>query len=132
MKIVTQSEIDEAYRTYSREFEGHKNDYFGLLWLSKKFGISDLRAAKNFVAFGGNDYGIDGFYFDKEQRNLYLLQFKWSSNYALFEESFRRLTDNGIERIFGNLGQDANMNLVLKRLANCLIDNYNLIGQVFI
>ena len=27
------------------------------------------------VAFGGNDYGIDGLHFDPEKRNLYLFQF---------------------------------------------------------
>ena len=30
------------------------------------------------VAFGNRDYGIDTYYIDREAKNLYLYQFKWS------------------------------------------------------
>lgn len=49
--------------------------------------------AVNQVAFGGNDYGLDGFHFDLNRRNLYLLQFKNSTSAAQFKDSFERLTD---------------------------------------
>ena len=64
-----------------------REDYFGLLYLEKEHNIPRDKAL-NQVAFGGNDYGIDGFHFDPERRNLYLFQFKWSDSHALFKGTF--------------------------------------------
>ena len=74
---------------------------------------SDKRALSQ-VAFGGNDYGVDGFHFDQEKRNLYLFQFKWSESHAQFKNSFKRLIDAGMERIFGAGNQDQRLNQLLQ------------------
>src|SRR5260370_39464843 len=102
MVLVKAAEIEDAYRTHSRKFEGRKEDYFGLLYLSRTFRLENIDEAAKHVSFGGNDYGIDSFYFDREQRNLYLFQFKLSQNYSLFKDSFERLIKKGMEFVFGN------------------------------
>jgi len=128
---ITQSEINNAYKEYSRQYEGYKEDYFGLLYLSKKFNLTPDDAAP-FVTFGGNDYGIDAFFFDEEKRNLYLYQFKWSSDHMLFKDSFHRLIKDGLERVFGNTYQDQTQNQILIKLRSCLVENRDVINKVFI
>ena len=128
---ITEKEINNVYKEYSRQYEGRKEDYFGLLYLSKKFNLSPEDAA-SYVAFGGNDYGIDAFYFDEEKRNLYLYQFKWSVDHMLFKDSFQRLIKDGLERVFGNTYQDQSQNQVLIKLRSCLVENRDVINKVFI
>jgi hypothetical protein len=84
------------------------------------------------VAFGGNDYGVDGFHFDREKRNLYVFQFKWSPSHAQFKQSFNRLIDAGMERIFGAGTQDQHLNQLLQQLKSCLIENEAVIDRVCI
>lgn len=74
---ITDRAIDQAFCDLKQTCGGVRNDYFGLLYLEQEFGLERERALSQ-VAFGGNDYGIDGFHFDREKRNLYLFQFKWS------------------------------------------------------
>jgi len=107
MAKITQREIDETYKTYKKYYEGRREDYFALLYLSKKFNLS-LEEAASYIAFGGNDYGVDAFYFVEEKRNLYLYQFKWSVDHMLFKSSFQRLIKDGLEKIFGKNYQDIN------------------------
>ena len=128
---ISQKEINDAYMKYSRQYEGRKEDYFGLLFLSRKFNLPPEDAA-SCVAFGGNDYGIDAFYFDEEKRNLYIYQFKWSTDHMLFKDSFQRLIKNGLERVFGNTFQDHDQNQVLIRLRSCIVENRDVINKVFI
>ncbi len=68
---ITQAEINDAYKNLSRRYEGRKEDYFGLLYLSKKFNLT-LDDAAQFVAFGGNDYGIDGFFLTKKEKSVFV------------------------------------------------------------
>ena len=84
------------------------------------------------VAFGGNDYGIDGFHFDKAKRNLYLFQFKYSDSFSQFKPSFRRLIDAGMERIFAASDQDPHMNQLLQQIKSCLTENEAVIERVLI
>jgi hypothetical protein len=88
--------------------------------------------ALNQIAFGGNDYGLDGFHFDADRRNLYLFQFKYSKSAALFRQSMKRLIDDGIDAIFGapQKASDAK-NQVLLQLHACLLENREVIRQVY-
>ena len=106
-----------------------REDYFGLLYLEQDFNIPREKA-RNQVAFGGNDYGIDGFHFDQDRRNLYLIQFKFSDSHALFKGTFRRLIDSGMERIFSAPNRADYKNPLLLQLRNCLHENRALIDQV--
>ena len=130
MKITDQA-IDQAYSDLKNTCKGVRNDYFGLLYLENEFKIPRDEAV-NLVAFGGNDYGVDGFYFDRERRNFYLLQFKYSESYNLFKGSFQRLIDSGMERIFGAQTQDAKKNDLLEQIHYSLLENQAIIDKVYI
>lgn len=128
---ITDRAIDQAFSDLEKTCGGVRNDYFGLLYLEQEFSIARDRAIAQ-VAFGGNDYGIDGFHFDVEKRNLYLFQFKWSSSHAQFKQSFHRLIDAGMDRIFGAQNQDQHQNQLLLQLKSGLIENEAVIDRVCI
>ena len=119
------------YSDYSDRHGGRKEDYFALVYLRKKFHCDPSEVAHQ-VAFGGNDYGLDAYFIDREAHNLYLLQFKWSTNHNLFKESLERLAKDGMERIFGNPLQDAEANEYLRYLKADLKENQALIDRVYI
>jgi hypothetical protein len=128
---ITDRAIDQAFSDLRGTCGGVRNDCFGLLYLEQEFGLERDRAIAQ-VAWGGNDYGVDGFHFDGEKRNLYLFQFKWSDSHAQFKQSFQRLIDAGMERIFGAQSQDQQQNQLLLQLKSCLVENEAVIGRVFI
>jgi hypothetical protein len=101
--------LDRAFVDYKSKYGGVKEDYFALLYLAEEFGKPVHDVARQ-VAFGTNDFGIDAFHFDRDRRNLYLFQFKWSENYQLFKESLTRLASAGMERVFGNPHQIQDQN----------------------
>src|ERR1035437_6788274 len=97
---ITERAIDQAFSDLRDTWGGVRNDYFGLLYLERTFHLDRERACEQ-VAFGGNDYGVDGVHIDTAARNLYLFQFKYSDSAAQFKPSFSRLISAGMERIFG-------------------------------
>jgi hypothetical protein len=121
--------IDQAFSDLKATCGGVRNDYFGLVYLEEEFDLNRTKAVSR-VAFGGNDYGVDGFHFDKEKKNLYLFQFKYSESYAQFKASFARLIDAGMERIFGAATQDQAQNQLLLQIKSCLIENEAVIDRV--
>ncbi|OGS23326.1 MAG: hypothetical protein A2252_09600 [Elusimicrobia bacterium RIFOXYA2_FULL_39_19] len=129
MKVITDKMIDQAYSDLRKTCAGVRNDYFGLLYLEKEFDVSQDKAI-NQVTFGGNDYGVDGFHFDKEKRNLYLFQFKYSDSYIQFKDSMQRLIDIGVNRIFSTPNVDNSKNQILLQLRSCMVENRSLIEQV--
>jgi hypothetical protein len=128
---ITDQAIDQTYSDLRRTSGGQRNDYFPLLYLMQEFGIERDIAIEQ-VAFGGNDYGVDGFHFDAAKRNFYLFQFKWSNSYEQFKPSFKRLTDFGMERIFGAQKQDQHQNQLLLQIKSCLLENEAIIDRVYI
>ena len=86
--------IDQAYSDLRSTCGGVREDYFGLLYLEKEHKVPRERAV-NQIAFGGNDYGFDGFHFDEQRRNLYLFQFKYSDSHSQFKGSLQRLIEIG-------------------------------------
>src|SRR5713226_1394657 len=128
---ITDRAIDQAFSDLKKSCGGVRNDYFGLLYLEQEFDVERDRAILH-VAFGGNDYGVDGFHFDGEKRNLYLFQFKCSDSHAQFKQSFNRLIEAGVERIFGARSQDQQQNQLLLQLKSCLIENEAVIDRVCI
>jgi hypothetical protein len=128
---ISDQTIDQAFEDLKKTCGGVRNDYFGLLYLEREFGI-DRDVAITQVAFGGNDYGFDGFHFDEDKRNLYLYQFKCSDSFAQFKPSFHRLIDDGMERIFGATYQDQGMNPLLQQIKSCLLENEAVIDRVLV
>jgi hypothetical protein len=82
------------------------------------------------VAFGGEDYGIDGYHFDKAKRNLYLFQFKWSNDHEHFKPGFRTLLEHGMSEVFGAGADSKSRNAVVNGLKQVLRENHNKIDQV--
>lgn len=121
--------IDQAYADLRATCGGLREDYFGLLYLEREHKVPREKAV-NQVAFGGKDYGFDGFHFDEARRNLYLFQFKYSDSHSQFKVSLQRLIEDGVERIFLSPNKDDTKNQVLLQLRSCLIENRAMIDQI--
>lgn len=126
---ITDQVIDQAFSDLRKTCGGVRNDYFGLVYIEREFEINREEAISQ-VAFGGNDYGIDGFHFDRDRRNLYIFQFKYSESHAQFKESFNRMIDAGMERVFGAKTQDQQRNQLLQQLKACITENEAIIERV--
>ncbi|HEY9188839.1 MAG TPA: AIPR family protein [Ignavibacteria bacterium] len=126
-----QQELDKIYTELKPKYGGMKEDYFPILYLVKKFKVNPEDIIHQ-VAFGNNDYGIDSYYIDRESRNLYLYQFKWSENHNLFKQSLERLAKDGMERIFGDPQQDPDQNELIRHLKSELYEHQALIDRIYI
>ena len=128
--MITDLMIDQAHNDLKSTCGGVRNDYFGLLVLERDYKIPREQAV-NQVAFGGNDYGLDGFHFDPDKKNLYLFQFKNSKTHGQFKNSIQRLIDDGMDVIFVNPQKaDPQKNQVLLQLRSCMLENREAIKQV--
>lgn len=128
--MITDHKIDQACSDLRSTCGGNREDYFGLLYLEQEHKVRREKAV-NQVAFGGHDYGVDGFHFDEERRNLYLFQFKYSTSHGQFKGSLQRLIDSGMERIFVAPNRDDEKNQLLMQLRACLIENRAKMDQIY-
>lgn len=128
---ITDQTIEQLWSDNRATFGGVRNDYFAPLYLAHEHDIEIERALLQ-TTFGGNDYGFDAFYFNPNNRNLYLYQFKWSEDASSFKESYRRMLDAGIQRIFVGIKQDQNQNQALLQLKSCLLENRAIVEGVYI
>jgi len=131
IKTTDQQLLDSLYAEYHGTYGGQKEDYFALLYLTRKFKVAVEEIAHQ-VAFHGNDYGIDAYYIDRDARNLYLFQFKWSEDHGQFKGSMERLTKDGLSRVFGNPFQDAGQNDLISYLKKDLKEHKELIDRVYV
>ena len=127
--MINDRTIDQACSDLKATCGGVREDYFGLLYLEQEHKLPREKAI-NQVAFGGNDYGLDGFHFDEQRRNLYLFQFKYTDNHTQFKGSLQRLIEAGVERIFLSPGKDDAKNQILLQLRSCLVENRSIIDQI--
>lgn len=128
---ITLDRLTETQNLLKSKYGGTKEDYFAPLFISDKF-EKRIETVIDNCAFGNNDYGIDGYYIDKEAKNLYLYQFKWSDNYELFKDTYKRLIKDGVERIFGDPYTDTLINKVVPKLKLELQEYKDLINKVYI
>ncbi len=108
-----------------------RKDPPGLRYLRDEFGLDHQKALQQ-VAEGENDYGLDGFHYDRERRNLYLFQFKCSYAYTNFYRSISRLFQGGFERIFGSRPLEGIRDQLLLQLRSCLTENESAIERICI
>jgi len=127
--MINDRTIDQAFSDLRAKCGGLREDYFGLLYLEQEHKVPREKAL-NQIAFGGNDFGIDGFHFDLERRNLYLFQFKYTASHTQFKESLQRLIDDGMNQIFVAPNRNEAKNQILLQLRSCLVENRALIDQV--
>jgi hypothetical protein len=99
-KFVSQGEIDESFKSLSSSLGGKKDNYFGVLYLSKKFNIAPDDAASFVAVEGTTDAGIDAYYHDKDKKNAIHVRFRWSEDHTQFREPLEKLGKNGISKIF--------------------------------
>ncbi|HZT34806.1 MAG TPA: AIPR family protein, partial [Nitrososphaera sp.] len=130
-RIVNSEEINEAYNNFSPTFGGKKDDYFGLLYIAKKFGISPEQAAA-YISFGGNNYGVDAFYHDVETKSLYLFAFRWSADHMTLKEPLEKLGSEGMYKIFFNPMRSQDDSPMIVALKTCLHQNWKSIDKVFV
>lgn len=128
---VEEKRLDELYAMHKPKLGGRREDYFALQFLAKKFRVEAEQIGHQ-VAFGGNDYGLDAYFIDPIARNLYLYQFKWSPNHALFKESMERLADHGLARLFGASPIDPTQNTLLTYLRKDLNEYKQVIDRVYV
>jgi hypothetical protein len=126
-----QQQLDQMHADLSQKHGGVKEDYFPILYLMKKFKVNPEDVLHQ-IAFGNNDYGIDSYHVDREGRNLYLYQFKWSEDHNLFKQSLERLAKDGMERIFGDPLQDPDQNELIRQLKSELYEHQALIDRVYV
>jgi hypothetical protein len=127
--MITDRAVDQAFSDLKGACGGLREDYFGLLYLEREHRVPRERAL-NQIAFGGNDYGVDGFHFDEERRNLYIFQFKYTNSYAQFKGALQRLIEAGMQQIFVTPNRDNSKNQILVQLRSCLVENRALIDQI--
>jgi len=128
--MIADRSVDQAFSDLKGTCGGLREDYFGLLYLEREHRVPREKAL-NQVAFGGNDYGVDGFYFDEEKRNLYIFQFKYTTSYTQFKGPLQRLIDLGMQQIFVTPNKDSSKNQILLQLRSCLLENRVQIDQIF-
>jgi hypothetical protein len=131
-KFVTQDEIDREYARFSQKTGGTKANYFGVLYLSKKFNIPISEAASFVSIAKDTGSGIDAYYHDREKRILYLYTFRWSSDHMSFKGPLEKLVKDGINKIFFDpTGSDQDHPLITS-LKKHLFQNWREIDSVFI
>jgi hypothetical protein len=128
---ITDQAIDQLHAEYHGAYGGVRNDYFARLFLMQEHDLQLDRALIQ-TTFGGRDYGFDAFHFDRQNHNLYLYQFKWSEDPGSFKESYRRMLDAGLDRIFVGSAQDQKQNQAVLQIKSCLLENKRIIEAVFI
>jgi hypothetical protein len=131
IKASDAQRLDAIFAEYESKFGGRKEDYFALLYLMRKFKV-EAEEISHQVAFLGNDYGLDGYFLDRDARNLYLYQFKWSEDHNQFKGSMERLAKNGLSRIFGAPNQDAAQNDILSFLKKDLKEAREVVDRVYV
>jgi hypothetical protein len=131
IKTNDQQQLDALYSENKGQYGGRKEDYFAILYLKRKFKV-EIDEVAHQVAFGGNDYGIDAYYVDRDARNLYLYQFKWSEDHNQFKGSMERLAKDGLSRVFNGVNQDVNQNDVIFYLKRSLREQKELIDRVYV
>ena len=131
IKTADNQKLDALFAAHKDQYGGRREDYFAFLHLTRKFKVEISEIAHQ-VAFGSNDYGIDAYFIDKETRNLYLYQFKWSEDHGQFKGSMERLAKDGLARVFGNPTQDPKQAELITYLKKDLKEHREAIDRVYL
>jgi hypothetical protein len=105
--------MNQLLQDHRATLGGRLEDYFGTAYLETQHRLATETALQQ-TARGNNDYGLDGYCLDETTGNLYLYQFKYSSDWRQFQESMRRLIKAGISKIFSRTALDVKENDLLQ------------------
>jgi hypothetical protein len=128
--VITENQVAQVANELKPLRGGVDNDYFGLLFLEKEFKLSRDDASEQ-IAYGGNDFGIDGYHVDRQAKNLHLLQFKFSKSADQFIGSMQRLITAGLARVFDAKSQQAE-NPIIREIKSKLYELRNVIDTVYL
>lgn len=128
---ITIQDLKQAHNDHHALHAGCVEDYFSVVYLEKTYGLSRDDALAQ-TTFGGHDYGLDGYHFDRATQNFYLFQFKWSKNIGLFKDSLRRLTDAGLSEVFAPKTADQKRNQLIDFIRSLLDEQRTAIKRVYI
>jgi hypothetical protein len=128
--VITEGQVAQVAGELKSRRGGVDNDYFGLLFLEKEFKLSREDACEQ-IAYGGNDFGIDGYHVDRQAKNLHLLQFKFSKSADQFIGSMQRLITAGLARVFDAKSQQVE-NPILREIRSKLYELRNVIDTVYL
>ncbi len=64
IKNTDQQRLDSFFAEHGGRYGSRKEDYFALLYLTRKFKV-EVEEIAHQVAFGGNDYGLDAYFVDR-------------------------------------------------------------------
>ena len=127
---ITDEALDQAFQEHRKATGGVRDDYFGVLYLQKEHGLTRAQALAQ-VSFGGNDHGIDGYHFDRDRRNFYFFQFKYTESYQAFKGSFQRLIDDGVQRVFDADSQESKPDKMIQQIKATLLENQAIVERVY-
>jgi hypothetical protein len=123
--------IDQLFDELGKKRGGHKNDYYGLIFLETVLGVPRTEAT-DLVAFGGNDFGIDGFFLDHDEHQFHLFQFKNTTSATQFRGSMERIANVAIPALFSDARAVADSQPIIDSARRALRDAKSEIEQVFI
>jgi hypothetical protein len=107
--------MNQLFQDYRPTLGGRLEDYFGAAYLEDLHRLAVDTALQQTVR-GNNDYGIDAYMLDRANGNLYLYQFKYSTDWRQFQESMRRLIKAGLAKVFSATPLDLAENATLGSL----------------
>lgn len=107
------SKLYEKDRSKTEQYNSSLSRAFIHMFLKVRFDILNFEEREHYVTDGSNDGGIDGYYIDKNNKLIYLIQSKFRVNEKNFREkeiSMRELLSMDIKRITGGEAVDENGN----------------------
>ena len=129
------SEIERNAKKLHQELKeihgGTRDHYLAMSYLMKEFSLVKEKALVQ-IAFSQTEYGIHGFHFDNERKNLYLFLASSSSISDQIKQPLRQFVVNGLDLIFSTDRSAGINDRFSNQLAACLLENSSLIDQVFL
>jgi hypothetical protein len=130
-KSVTLEQISELYSEFSPRCGGRREDYFGVAYISNKFSVPPEQLL-SCVAFGGTEYGIDGYHLDKKNATFYIFTFRWSEDHMSFKDPLNKLGKRGIDKIFIDITKNPDDPPMITFLKTDLFQNWKMIEKIVI
>ncbi len=127
---ITEAQVAAVAKEIKGRRGGVDNDFFGLLYLEREFKLTRDDACEQ-IAYGGNDFGLDGYHIDRQAKNLHLFQFKFSRSPDLFIGSMQRLIAAGLARVFDSNSQQIE-NPILREIKSKMYELRHLIETVYL
>jgi len=128
---ITDNLLASTYRKHKTQFEGIKENFFAPLFIAKMHDRDVDDVLQNCI-YGDNEIGIDGYYIEKEAKNLYLYKFEWTHNPDNFKDAFKLLVNGGLKSILTEYDGSSLEMSWLDRLHYTLEEYRDAISKVYI